>query len=97
MSSCYHCGLPVLKTGFDTVVDAETRVFCCAGCQAVSEMIHSAGMGRYYELRDTPEGFIPQDMTQQFAEYDENFDTYAEIVDSVAATTIYVEGMYCTA
>ena len=97
MSSCYHCGLPVLKTGFDTVVDTETRVFCCAGCQAVSEMIHSAGMGRYYELRDAPEGFIPEDMTQRFVEYDENFDTYAEIFDGVAATTIYVEGMYCTA
>ena len=97
MIGCYHCGQAVLRSGFDSVVDAETRAFCCAGCLAVSEMIHSAGMGRYYELRDAPEGFVPGDMTQQFVEFDENFDTYAEILDGIASTTLYVEGMYCTA
>ena len=97
MTGCYHCGEPVLRAGFESVVDTETRAFCCAGCQAVSDMIHSAGMGRYYELRDAPEGFIPLDNTDQFVEFDENFGTYAEIHDGVAATTIYVEGMYCTA
>ena len=97
MSGCYHCGQPVLKPGFESVVDTETRSFCCAGCLAVSEMIHSAGMGRYYELRDAPEGFVPLEVTDQFVEFDENFDTYAEIHDGVASTTVYVEGMYCTA
>ena len=97
MSACYHCGQMVLRPGFETVVDAETRAFCCAGCQAVSDMIHSAGMGRYYELRDAPEGFVPLEMTDQFVEFDQNFDTYAEIHDGVASTSIYVEGMYCTA
>jgi P-type Cu2+ transporter len=45
-AECRHCGLPI---------PAERRArgdgFCCAGCARVHELLHGAGLGRYYELR----------------------------------------------
>ncbi|MFU8877576.1 MAG: heavy metal translocating P-type ATPase, partial [Wenzhouxiangellaceae bacterium] len=33
-------------------IDGRPRAMCCAGCRAVAQLIHSSGLGRYYEFRD---------------------------------------------
>jgi len=60
-AACFHCGEPV-PPGSDLSVDigGEPRAMCCAGCRAVAQLIHSAGLARYYDFRDAlperPEG-----------------------------------------
>jgi len=44
--SCRHCGLPVPPERV-----ARGDGFCCAGCARVFELIHGAGLDRYYDLR----------------------------------------------
>ncbi len=50
MVPCEHCGQPCASeattgSGFQ---------FCCVGCQAVYELLHSAGMGHFYRLESHP-------------------------------------------
>jgi len=54
-AACFHCGLPVLKTGAHRarVLEAE-RELCCVGCEAVVRTIVEAGLESYYRTRSTP-------------------------------------------
>ncbi|HQV40715.1 MAG TPA: heavy metal translocating P-type ATPase [Moraxellaceae bacterium] len=54
-ASCYHCDLPVPSgTRFEAIVLDAPRAFCCAGCQAVAEVIVAGGLESYYLDRDAP-------------------------------------------
>ncbi len=55
MSSCFHCGLPVVEPGRYSVVALGTaRELCCAGCEAVARTIVDAGLESYYQTRSAP-------------------------------------------
>jgi Cu2+-exporting ATPase len=51
---CFHCGEPV-PTGstFRLELQEESLPMCCAGCLAVSSLIHDAGFERYYRFRQS--------------------------------------------
>lgn len=51
-SSCFHCGEHI-PDGVDltVTVNEEPRPVCCAGCQAVAQLIFGTGLGRYYQFR----------------------------------------------
>jgi Cu2+-exporting ATPase len=52
---CFHCGLPVpAGTLFSHQSGGEWRVFCCPGCEAVSQSISGLGLDDYYRLRASP-------------------------------------------
>ena len=52
---CFHCGLPVpAGTLFSHASGGEWRVFCCPGCEAVSQSISGLGLDGYYRLRASP-------------------------------------------
>ena len=54
-TSCFHCNEPVPKgTNLFVSFDSSSHPVCCAGCQAVAEMILSDGFGAYYKHRDEP-------------------------------------------
>ncbi len=40
--ACLHCGQPLAPA---------QEEFCCRGCEAVYGLLHSEGLGRYYDLR----------------------------------------------
>jgi len=46
-SACTHCGLPVPES---TVV-GDHPSFCCGGCEAVWNALHSCGLQQYYQLQ----------------------------------------------
>jgi len=51
-TACFHCGEPIpAGTSLFVVRDGQQRAVCCAGCQAVAELIFSSGLGRYYQFR----------------------------------------------
>jgi Cu2+-exporting ATPase len=50
--ACFHCGEPVpgdLRLTVDFA--GAPRPVCCAGCQAVAQLIQATGLGRYYRFR----------------------------------------------
>ncbi len=51
---CYHCGLPVPEhEHWPLQVDDQPREFCCPGCREVCRTLIDAGMGDYYQFRET--------------------------------------------
>jgi P-type Cu2+ transporter len=49
---CAHCDSTVPRGLIEP--DAEHQ-FCCAGCRAVFETLHSCGLAGYYRLREAAE------------------------------------------
>ena len=51
-NACFHCGEPI-PAGVTLTIsrDGEEKPVCCAGCQAVADLIFSSGLGRYYQFR----------------------------------------------
>ncbi len=53
-AACFHCGLPnPARTRWRAVIDGRERAFCCAGCRAIAETIHAAGLDAFYAQRST--------------------------------------------
>ena len=52
---CFHCSEPVRPdTAIVPEADHPERAFCCHGCKAVFETIHSEGLDNFYEFRTAP-------------------------------------------
>lgn len=52
---CFHCGEPAEGDPPITLeLDGETRHFCCEGCKAVCQTIHSEGLTGFYNFRTAP-------------------------------------------
>lgn len=45
---CFHCGDPLPKQPFFTLILGEQRAMCCLGCQLASQSIVEAGLEQYY-------------------------------------------------
>jgi len=46
---CYHCGVDC-----DDSINWNEKVFCCAGCQLVYQLLDENGLCQYYDLTDMP-------------------------------------------
>jgi Cu2+-exporting ATPase len=95
---CRHCGLPQPAPGH------APEGFCCSGCEAVYELLHTGGLDRFYDLgggRGAPVGAVPEPQRR---------DWLAELVvaptaggDGAAAiggsarATLDVQGIRCAA
>ncbi len=68
-TACFHCGEPC-PAGSPILVEREghSHPVCCHGCQAVSELIFSSGLDRYYRFR-----------TSDGRKIDDDLETVAEI------------------
>ena len=51
-NACFHCGEPIpAGTSLFVLREGQQKPVCCAGCQAVAELIFRSGLGRYYQFR----------------------------------------------
>jgi Cu+-exporting ATPase len=50
MKHCYHCG----DECSTTQIKSEEKLFCCAGCKTVYELLADHAMSDYYSMEDTP-------------------------------------------
>ncbi|NCT47791.1 MAG: cadmium-translocating P-type ATPase [Paraglaciecola sp.] len=48
---CYHCGSENAQQNYSATVLAQSRYFCCPGCQGVAEAIVNNGLESYYQYR----------------------------------------------
>ncbi|HSC22157.1 MAG TPA: heavy metal translocating P-type ATPase [Casimicrobiaceae bacterium] len=52
---CFHCGASNPQgAGWRATIDTVERSFCCAGCRAVAQTIHAAGLDAFYAQRNGP-------------------------------------------
>ncbi|MCL2871611.1 MAG: heavy metal translocating P-type ATPase [Betaproteobacteria bacterium] len=68
---CYHCGTenpPGVR--WQSVLKGRTRTFCCAGCQAVAQTIHAAGLEAFYATR-TVSAQTPEEVPDEWSAYDD--------------------------
>jgi Cu2+-exporting ATPase len=101
-SSCFHCGLanPAGRRWLAPIRGAE-RAFCCAGCMAVAQTIHDAGLERFYAARTAL--LAPPDRTESSDEWarHEEAAVAAGLVRSVDAerseASLLLEGLTCGA
>jgi Cu2+-exporting ATPase len=76
---CAHCAQPVPRGLIDAAAEHQ---FCCAGCRAAYETIHSCGLDNYYRLRDAV-GASGRSLETTPAKY--------EVFDSTSFQDLYVK------
>ena len=94
-----HCGLPVPPGLVDPASDLQ---FCCQGCRSVYEVLHGAGLERYYRLRESLDAspMAARTTDRPYTEYDDPVfrGLYCEQTgDGTQATELYLEGVHCAA
>lgn len=93
---CAHCGLT-------TAISADGPLqFCCSGCAAAYQLIHSCGLDAYYAIRDRADSATPEARSsgRAYAEFDDPafqrlycFDQ----PDGSTQTDLLLEGIHCAA
>jgi Cu2+-exporting ATPase len=100
--ACFHCGEPVPEdTSLFVLRDGQKRPVCCAGCQAVAELIFSSGLGRYYQFRQDLGRKAEQDIQQELEAWqgcDDRESLWgAELADGRRDLLLQTEGIRCAA
>ena len=96
---CEHCGDKVDVK--DAVMD-NGHVFCCSGCLGVSKLIHSLGLGEYYNIKDfNKHNFdLLKKSTEEIEDYSylnqKNFREIYTAENSPCQMDFYIEGIHCT-
>ena len=92
--TCAHCGLPV-PSGL--VEPGANRQFCCSGCATAWELIHAAGLERYYRF-DERRGKAVASTGRWYEEFDHPaFEAlYVRTrPDGLRQVELYLEGVHC--
>jgi Cu2+-exporting ATPase len=92
--ACTHCGLPV-PAGL--VAPGAERQFCCSGCATAWELIHAAGLERYYRF-DERRGQAVAATGRWYEEFDHPaFEAlYVRTgPNGLRQVELYLEGVHC--
>ena len=97
MAACFHCGATCGGAGFS---HAE-KLFCCAGCLAVFELLTENGLTNFYQLADQPGIRVAQTaVANRFAFLDEPA-VRARLVDfsdaKLTRVTFHLPAIHCIA
>ncbi len=94
--SCYHCGEPA---GNRPVVFDE-KVFCCAGCKTVYQVLNKSGLCEYYNLNQAPgQNRKVEVRPEKFAFLEDNSiaDQFIGFRDgNMVQVTFYLPQMHCS-
>jgi len=95
---CAHCLLPVPPHAeVRAEIGGAERIFCCAGCRGVYELVHAEGLGSYYDARrwDGPGQAVselPEPDLAAIREAVRHGEGAAQGTDEV---DVYVDGIHC--
>lgn len=94
---CAHCGLEV-PAGM--VEDGCDQQFCCSGCRVAYDVIHGAGLERFYRLAQGSSRIAVRLSGRTFAEFDD--EVFERIycracAGSLRSTELMLEGVHCPA
>ena len=95
MPVCDHCLLEFPpREAVAAEIGGEPRVFCCAGCRGVFELVHAEGLGAYYETRRWDGPGAPVTAAGAVAD----LSAFREAVRASAGSEeveLYVDGIRC--
>ncbi|MEJ2400231.1 MAG: heavy metal translocating P-type ATPase, partial [Xanthomonadales bacterium] len=99
---CFHCGEPIPPgTDLSVTVDGRARPVCCAGCQAVAQLIFGTGLGRYYQFRQELARKAGEDVEKQIDAWrgcDARESLWGtELADDRRELLLQTEGIRCAA
>lgn len=93
--SCYHCGAACTN---DTI-RIDDKVFCCAGCKTVYEILSTNSMEQYYELNLAPGQTRKNKRLKDFAFLD-NPEIRQPLLDfsddGVSVIRLYLPAIHCS-
>jgi Cu2+-exporting ATPase len=101
-NACFHCGETIpAGTSLFVVRDGQRRAVCCAGCQAVAELIFSSGLGRYYQFRQELGRKAGEDVAAELSAWEGCDDREslwgAELTEGRRELLLQTEGIRCAA
>ncbi|MBT8052761.1 MAG: cadmium-translocating P-type ATPase [Xanthomonadales bacterium] len=101
-NACFHCGEPIPENTLLFVLrDGQKKPVCCAGCQAVAELIFSSGLGRYYQFRQDLGRKAEQDLRRELEAWqgcDDRESLWgAELAEGRRDLLLQTEGIRCAA
>jgi len=89
---CYHCGN---DCGNDHI-HTEEKVFCCAGCQAVYQLLNDSQLCQYYTISERP-GQSPRLPRFEALDHPDIAAQLLEFTDGVQSNvTFYVPAIHCS-
>ncbi|MDX8397641.1 MAG: heavy metal translocating P-type ATPase [Mariprofundaceae bacterium] len=103
LENCFHCGLGVKGAAACMgQVNGESHSFCCSGCLNVCQVIHEAGLDRFYQRLEKQELTLkpPPDEPADMDQYDlrEVQDEFVQVLsEGLNKTQLMVEGIHCAA
>ena len=94
-TACAHCGLPV-PAGLAGLSGKEPA-FCCGGCRTAWDVLHDAGLARYYDLSERRAARV-ESSGRTFEEFDH--PAFHELwvrgrAGGLCETDLYLEGVHC--
>ncbi|MFZ5433549.1 MAG: heavy metal translocating P-type ATPase, partial [Calditrichota bacterium] len=96
---CTHCGLPVPSS---RIAKNAEHQFCCAGCEAVYQILHECNLEEYYRLRDAYGGDEkkPAKVSGKTYDYLDDPDYLKRLGEPRAGgylVRFYLDGVHCIA
>ena len=92
---CYHCGDKCLDRSFTT----DDKLFCCAGCQTVHQVLLEGGLENYYKLERNP-GVTQRNKSRKHFEYLDNPEVLASFIDfeegETVRLTLTIPAIHCS-
>jgi Cu2+-exporting ATPase len=90
--SCAHCSLPVPPGEQES-----EPAFCCSGCRVAWDILHDAGLSRYYDMAER-RALRVEVSGRGFEEFDH--DAFRQLwvrtrADGLSETDLYLEGVHC--
>jgi Cu2+-exporting ATPase len=101
-SVCFHCGEPIAEgSSLFILRNGREMPVCCAGCQAVAELIFGSGLGRYYQFRQQLGRKAEEDFRKEIAAWqgcDERESLWGvELGEGKRELLLQTEGIRCAA
>ena len=99
---CFHCGEPVPATcDLSVTVEGKPQPVCCAGCEAVANLILQSGQSSYYQFR-TEKAVRPTEedlgLVEAWKRYDERRSLWGSpLKNGRYELLLQVEGIRCAA
>ena len=94
-SICFHCGTPAESSA----VQFDGKLFCCAGCRSVYQILSDSQLCRYYDFDKSP-GSSPTLRPAQRFEYLDDPLIAKQLVDyadvNVAVLTLHIPSIHCS-
>ncbi len=95
LTKCYHCGADCENEK----VKLDDKLFCCAGCKTVYEILQANDMQQYYEMNMAP-GQTRQNKKQKNFAFLENEDIQQRLLDfsddGISVIRLYLPQIHCS-